>query len=90
MRSFRELIRYWREHEGLSLSQAAARIGITKAHLWDLESGRATNPTIRTLARLASAYGADLPYLAGAAAKQAAAIRDEHPTLDNQEQGDRT
>jgi transcriptional regulator with XRE-family HTH domain len=67
-RTFCELIRYWREHAGLSLSEAAAKIGITKAHLWDMETGRSRNPTIKTLSGLAAAYGADLPHLAQCAA----------------------
>lgn len=44
-----------REGAGLSLSQAANRVGMTKAHLHDLESGRSGNPTARTIYRLAKA-----------------------------------
>jgi transcriptional regulator with XRE-family HTH domain len=68
-RGFPELIRYWREDEGLSLSKAAAKVGITKAHLWELEDGRAVNPTIKTLAGLARAYGTSVSYLAHLAAQ---------------------
>lgn len=69
-RPFPALIRHWREVAKLSLSKAAARAGITKAHLHELEAGRSHNPTIATLAGLAAAYGADLPYLAARAAAQ--------------------
>lgn len=43
----------------LSLSEVAARAGVTKAHLWELEAGRATNPGVKTLYRIAVAYKAD-------------------------------
>ena len=67
-RTFPELIRYWREEARLSLSAAGKLAGITKAHLWELEQGRANNPTTQTLVGLARAYGASLPYLAHLAA----------------------
>lgn len=53
---------------GLSLSKAAAKIGCTKAHLWEMEMGRSRNPTVQTLAGIASAYGLTVSYLAVIAA----------------------
>jgi transcriptional regulator with XRE-family HTH domain len=62
-------IREAREAEGHSLSKAANLVGISKAHLWELESGGSRNPTIQVIAALAAAYGLDL----GALAREAAA-----------------
>jgi transcriptional regulator with XRE-family HTH domain len=65
---FASYIRLSREKNGLSLSQAAVRIGCTKSHLWDLEQRRSDNPTIKTLTGLAQALGESLSYLAELAA----------------------
>lgn len=51
---------------GLSLSQAAALIGCTKAHLWQLESARADNPGIKLLDGMSRAYAIPLAALAEA------------------------
>lgn len=51
----REMIEQHRSLSGLSLQDVATRAGITKSHLWDLEQGRATNPTIKTVGGLAKA-----------------------------------
>ena len=64
-------IRDAREITGMSLSEAADLIGCTKSHVWDLEQGRARNPTITILAGLASAYNIDLGDLATIAAASA-------------------
>jgi len=69
--SFALMIKDTREHQGHSLSGAAKLIGCSKAHLWDLESGRSLNPTIQTLAGIACAYDIDLGDLAHAAASSA-------------------
>lgn len=62
------IIRRSREHYELSLSEAAEMVGCTKSYLWELEQGRALNPTIKTLAGLASAYDLDLGEVAFLAA----------------------
>lgn len=54
---FSEAIKAARAKAGLSLQQSARRIGITKAHLWELERGSACNPTAKTLGSLGTAYG---------------------------------
>lgn len=51
------LLRDLREVRGLSLSQAAKLAGCTKAHIWDMEQGKAINPTVKMLAGLGRAYG---------------------------------
>ena len=50
MRDLATIVREARERKGLSLSEAARQIGMTKAHLWQIESGGATNPTLRVAA----------------------------------------
>lgn len=46
-----------RKAAGLSLDQAAARIGCSKAHLWDFEKGNSRNPTLRMVGGIAQCYG---------------------------------
>jgi len=52
-----EMIASERERLGLSLQAVADRAGITKSHMWELENGRAVNPTIATVNGLAKALG---------------------------------
>jgi transcriptional regulator with XRE-family HTH domain len=49
----------------LSLQDVADGAGISKAHVWEIESGRAKNPTIETVVALATALGVSLDYLTG-------------------------
>jgi len=65
---FTAAIRHEREQRGMSLSEAARRAGITKAHLHDLESGRSRNPCVSTLAGLTKAYLCEVGALANIAA----------------------
>ncbi len=46
-----------REHAGYSLSAAAKLLGMSKAQLWELEAGRQTNPTLKTILGLMRCYG---------------------------------
>lgn len=64
-------IREARKAEGHSLSKAAKLIGVSKAHLWELESGGSRNPTIQVLAGIATAYDLDVGVLAREAAQTA-------------------
>lgn len=68
MTGFANDLRFCREAAGLSLSAAAKAAGITKAHLHDMESGRARNPGVSTLAGLARAYGQNVGWMAERAA----------------------
>lgn len=54
-----ERIRQRRNELGLGLVDAAARCGISKSHIDDLEKGRSANPTVGTL--YAIAQGLRLP-----------------------------
>lgn len=64
-----------REQHRLSLQAVADRCGLTKSHIWDLEAGNATNPTIDTAVRIARAFGVSLDYLIGSSSTQP----DLHP-----------
>lgn len=62
-----------REQHGLSLQEVADRAELSKSHIWDLEQGRARNPTVDTAVRLARAFGVSLDYMTG--------LSDSAPTL---------
>lgn len=53
----------------LSLQKLADAAWITKAHAWDLETGRSTNPTAKTIIRLSAALGIPLHDMIDAAAE---------------------
>ena len=55
-------LRRWRRAVGLSLAQAAERVGISKGYLSRIETGMAS-PSIAVLNRLSEAYGAPLAKL---------------------------
>lgn len=52
-----KMIADMRHDLGLSLQDVANRAGITKSHMWELEQGRAVNPTVATVNGLAKALG---------------------------------
>ena len=54
-----------RVKNGKSLQDLADEVGASKAHIWDLETGRAKNPTIELLSKLASALGTSISDLIG-------------------------
>lgn len=56
-----------RKSAGFSLSEAASKANMTKPHIWELEDGRANNPTARTIFCLARAYSVDPMSIAAAA-----------------------
>lgn len=66
--SLGELIHRERAAWGLSLQGLADKAGSTKAHIWDLEQGRASNPTVRTLLGLSDALRLPVIQLVNAAA----------------------
>jgi len=68
MTPFAQFIKEAREDAGMSLAEAAEAIGCTKSYLWDMEQGRATNPTITILVGLAKALDLYLDDLAMTAA----------------------
>ncbi|MFT2211466.1 helix-turn-helix domain-containing protein [Rhizobium giardinii] len=58
-------IRSRRAELGLSLDQVAARIGASKAHIWELEKGRAKNPTLWMILGLCEGLQCSLNALIG-------------------------
>lgn len=54
-----------REDKGESLQQTADAVGTSKAHIWQIERGKADNPAIGVLARLADHFGVSVAYLVG-------------------------
>ena len=51
--------------KGDSLQKAADAIGISKPHLWELESEKSTNPSLELLSSLAKHYSTTVAYLVG-------------------------
>ena len=62
-----ETIREARKFRSMSLQDVADEAQITKSHLWELEKGRARNPTVVTLLGIAVALNMDPGALAGLA-----------------------
>lgn len=56
-----------RRRLGVPMQGAADAIGISKAHLWELETGRSANPKLDLLKRLADTYTVSIGYLVGEA-----------------------
>lgn len=54
-----------RTGKGESLQKAADAIGISKPHLWELETEKSTNPSLELLSSLAKHYGTTVAYLVG-------------------------
>ena len=56
-----------RQHSRMSLQEVADASGFTKSHVWEVEKGRARNPTIGMVAGLSRALGVPFLRLAQAA-----------------------
>ena len=52
-----------RENRRESLQAVATAVGISKTHLWELEKGRATNPSVDLLTKLAKHYAVTTEFL---------------------------
>jgi transcriptional regulator with XRE-family HTH domain len=50
---------------GQSLQQVADGVGVSKAHIWELEKGRADNPSMGLVTRLADHFGVSIASLVG-------------------------
>ena len=50
---------------GESLQQVADAVGVSKAHIWEIEKGRADNPSMGLVTRLADHFKVKVGYLAG-------------------------
>lgn len=56
-------LRAHRKSRELTLQEAADAIGISKSHLWELESGRNPNPTIGVMISIAKQFGVSIDSL---------------------------
>jgi transcriptional regulator with XRE-family HTH domain len=48
-----------------SLQEVADAVGVSKAHIWELEKGRADNPSMGLVTRLADHFGVSVAFLVG-------------------------
>ena len=48
-----------------SLQQVADAVGVSKAHIWELEKGKTTNPGLELLTKLAQHFKVGIAWLAG-------------------------
>lgn len=51
--------------KGESLQQVADAVGVSKAHIWELEKGRTDNPSMALVTPLADHFGLSLAALVG-------------------------
>jgi transcriptional regulator with XRE-family HTH domain len=51
--------------KGQSLQEVADAVGVSKAHIWELEKGRADNPSMGLVERLADHFGVSISFLVG-------------------------
>jgi transcriptional regulator with XRE-family HTH domain len=58
-------IRKYRERARKSLQELADDTGASKAHIWEIETARAKNPSIELLTRISSALGVSVAELVG-------------------------
>lgn len=49
--------------KGQSLQQVADAVGVSKAHIWELEKGSSKNPGIELLTKLASHFKVSIAFL---------------------------
>ena len=54
-----------RQKSNLSLQDVATAVGISKAHVWELEKGRSKNPSFDLVQKLAKHYGVSIDALIG-------------------------
>ena len=54
-----------RQKNKQSLQQVADAIGVSKAHIWELEKGRSANPSFDLVRRLAKHFGVGFDVLTG-------------------------
>lgn len=54
-----------RVRKNKSLQDVATEVGASKAHIWDLETGRAANPTIELLTKISRCFDVSVAELIG-------------------------
>ncbi|MEM1361617.1 MAG: helix-turn-helix transcriptional regulator [Pseudomonadota bacterium] len=81
-----------RQKSGVSLQRVADKVGVSKAHVWELEKGRSKNPSFELVRKLAAHYGVSINVLTGDAAEPNEVdlqIERIHRGLDNLTDRDR-
>lgn len=63
--SFATRLHELRVTKRLSLQQVAERVGISKAHVWNLEKGQADNPSMELVVKLADLFRVRVADLVG-------------------------
>jgi transcriptional regulator with XRE-family HTH domain len=63
--ALKDNLRKHRERTRKSLQQVADDVGASKAHIWELETGRAKNPSIDLLTKLAKSFDVSVSDLIG-------------------------
>lgn len=58
-------IKHYRAKSRLSLKQLALSVGVSKGHIWDLESDRSRNPSLETLRGLSNTLCVPIHVLVG-------------------------
>lgn len=58
-------LRRLRLNKGDSLQQVADAVGVSKAHIWELEKARTDNPSMQLLTKLADHFRVKVAYLVG-------------------------
>src|SRR5713101_3244122 len=56
-----------RQQAGESLQDVASAVGASKAHVWELETGKSQNPSIDLVRRLADHFKVSVAWLVGEA-----------------------
>lgn len=63
--SFAARLTELRTSQRQSLQDVADAVGVSKAHIWDLEKGRADNPTLQLIEGLADHFKVTVAFLVG-------------------------
>src|SRR3954463_1719129 len=66
-----------RRSKGKSLQEVGDAVGVSKAHIWELEKGRTDNPSMALVTRLADHFDVTVAFLVGEDPKAA----DADPAL---------
>ena len=64
-----------RQNAKVSLQKVADAVGVSKAHVWELEKGRSTNPSFDLVRKMAAFYAVTPEELTGEA--EAPAVEDQ-------------
>src|SRR5262245_55881977 len=65
-----------RRRKGQSLQEVADAVGVSKAHVWQIEKNVATNPSMDLVTRLADHFGVTIASLVGEDIESSDAPRD--------------